>query len=127
MTNSTRKDRRAVPNMELAARIVAAREVLGLNTEQLAQRIGATVATVAGWEAGKSQPRTNRLVTLAGILGVSPSWLLSGLGDGPVTVTPETRMEALGNGILELRTLSSRIADQVDDLEQRLALLKKSA
>ncbi len=127
MTISTTKDRRPKPNMELAARIVAAREVLGLNTEQLAQRIGATVATVSGWETGKSQPRTNRLVTLAGILGVSPSWLLSGLGDGPVSVTAETRMEALGNGILELRTLSSRIAEQVDDLEQRLALLKKSA
>ena len=127
MTNSTRNHRRAVPNMELAARIVTAREVLGLDTEQLAQRIGATAATVHGWETGKSQPRTNRLVTLAGILGVSPSWLLSGLGDGPVTISPETRMEALGNGILELRTLSSRIADQVDDLEQRLALLKKSA
>ena len=36
-------------------------------------------------------------------------------------------MEALGNGIIELRHLSSRIAEQVDDLEQRLAVLKKSA
>jgi transcriptional regulator with XRE-family HTH domain len=127
MTSLQQKTRRALSNSELAARIVTAREALGLSAPQLAERIGTTRATIAAWEAGRSQPRTNRLVTLAGILSVSPSWLLSGLGTGPMAATPATRIEAMENGIAELRHLSSRIAAQVDDLEQRLAVLKKTA
>ena len=126
MTALQKCDQRAVRNIALGARIVAAREALGLSAADLAQRMGITAATVAAWEAGRSQPRTNRLVTLAGLLAVSPTWLLSGLGDGPIAITPETRMDALGNGIIELRHLSSRIAAKVDDLEQRLAVLRKS-
>ncbi len=127
MINSSKKDLHTASYREFGARLLTAREAAGMSKTDLAQRMGVGNATVSAWEAGRSRPRTNKLVTLAGLLSVSPTWLLSGLGDGPQAITPDTRMEALGNGIIELRHLSSRIAEQVDDLEQRLAVLKKSA
>jgi len=127
MTISINKNEDSTKHREFGARLTAAREAAGLSKTDLARRMGCGTSTVAAWEAGRSRPRTNKLVTLAGLVSVSPTWLLSGLGDGPMTLSPETRMEALGNGIIELRHLSSRIAEQVDDLEQRLAVLKKSA
>ena len=127
MTSLPKQTRQPCTYPEFGARLATAREAVGLTAAELAQRMGVGTATVAAWEAGRSRPRTNRLLILAGLISVSPTWLLSGLGDGPMAVTAETRMEALGNGIIELRHLSSRIAEQVDDLEQRLAGLKKSA
>lgn len=127
MTSSSKKESHSANHREFGVRLTAAREGAGLSKTDLARRMGCGTSTVSAWEAGRSRPRTNKLVTLAGLVSVSPTWLLSGLGDGPMTISPETRIEALGNGIIELRHLSSRIAEQVDDLEQRLAVLKKSA
>ena len=127
MTFSPKNEQQSANHRDFGVRLTVARESTGLSKSDLARRMGCGTATVSAWEAGRSRPRTNKLVTLAGLISVSPTWLLSGLGDGPMTNSPETRMEALGNGITELRHLSSRIAEQVDDLEQRLAVLKKSA
>lgn len=126
MTSEIEKIRRSAANAELAGRIVAARQALDLTPADLARRMGISPATLAAWESGRSQPRTNRLVTLAGLLAVSPSWLLSGLGDGPADPSPEVRMEALSHGIVELRQLTSRIGQRVNDLERRLEALKQS-
>jgi len=127
MTISMKNDRHSANHRDFGARLTAAREATGLSKADLARRMGCGTSTVSAWEAGRSRPRTNTLLTLAGLVSVSPTWLLSGLGDGPMNNSPETRMEALGNGIIELRQLSSRIAAQVEDLEQRFAVLKKSA
>ncbi len=35
-------------------------------------------STIESWEAGRSEPRANKLVMLAGVLGIPVLWLLDG-------------------------------------------------
>ena len=51
----------------VAERMVSAREALGLSTAQLARRLGVQTRTLSAWETGASEPRSNRLVNLAGV------------------------------------------------------------
>lgn len=67
----------------LGDRIIAARERAGLGTKELAQRLGVRHRTLIGWEEDASEPRSNRMQMLAGLLGVSLVWLMTGRGDGP--------------------------------------------
>jgi HTH-type transcriptional regulator, cell division transcriptional repressor len=67
----------------MGGRLSRARDALGLSTAQLARRLGVQTATISAWETDRSQPRANRLSMLAGVLNVSPSWLLYGVGTAP--------------------------------------------
>jgi len=127
MTFSIKSAQSVDPKADLGSRIIEAREALGLSTAQLARRLGISTPTLAKWENGAADPRTNRLVTLAGMLGVSPTWLLSGLGDGPAAQTADAEIEALQNGVIEMRNLHRQMGERVADLEHRLDALRKSA
>src|SRR6056297_286076 len=63
-------------------RMTGAREASGLSQPELAKRLGVKVKTIRAWENDQSEPRANKLGTLAGILGVSMMWLLAGQGEG---------------------------------------------
>lgn len=67
----------------LGQRLRSAREAAGFPVEEAARRLGVLKSTWQAWEAGRKEPRANRLTMMAGVLGVAPSWLLSGMGDGP--------------------------------------------
>jgi transcriptional regulator with XRE-family HTH domain len=64
----------------LGGRVFQAREATGMTVAQVVSRLGVRRATYMAWEADRSEPRANKLVALAGILNVSPTYLLSGLG-----------------------------------------------
>ena len=68
----------------LGGRISTAREACGLSATDAARRLGVLPASWNAWERDRDVPRANRLAMMAGVLGVSPSWLLSGLGHGPL-------------------------------------------
>ena len=68
----------------LGGRVFQAREAAGLTVSQVINRLGVRKATYLAWEADRSEPRANKLVALAGILNVSPTYLLSGLGRAKV-------------------------------------------
>ena len=70
-------------NDTLGGRLCRARDATGLTAAQLARRLGVRSHTLQAWESDRSQPRANRLSMLAGVLGVSPSWLLHGVGASP--------------------------------------------
>lgn len=70
-------------NDTLGGRLCRARDATGLSITQLARRIGVRSNTIQAWESDRSQPRANRLSMLAGVLGVSLSWLLHGVGTSP--------------------------------------------
>jgi len=70
----------------MGGRIQRGRESLGITTAELAARLGVKPETMRGWERDRSEPRANRLITLSGILGVSPAWLLGGYGEVPDAV-----------------------------------------
>ena len=64
--------------MTLGGRITSAREAAGYTSDQLARRVGVMQETMENWEADRDEPRANKLVTLAGVLGVSVMWLSIG-------------------------------------------------
>lgn len=57
---------------EVGRRIRQAREVLGLNQEDLATRLGGRTSQglISMWERGRASPSRENLVLLAGALGV---------------------------------------------------------
>ena len=66
----------------MGERIQTARKSRGLTPSQLARRVSVKVATLNNWESDRSEPRANKLVGLAGVLGVNMIWLLEGSDDG---------------------------------------------
>jgi transcriptional regulator with XRE-family HTH domain len=109
----------------LGDRIAAARRAAGMSEAECARRLGVLADTLGAWEADQGEPRANRLQMLAGVLGVSLRWLITGQGEGPdaarAGVGPDARA-ALG----ELRGLAAevgRLSERIARSEQRLRRL----
>jgi ribosome-binding protein aMBF1 (putative translation factor) len=105
-------------------RLAAAREAAGLSQAELAQRLGVKTKVIEHWEADAKEPRANRLQMLAGMLGVSLMWLLTGDGDG-VEMPDEGAAEAAQvKGVLaeirELRAAMSVMTGRLGRLEKKL-------
>ena len=102
----------------LGGRISLAREASGLTVAQVLKRLGVRVATYSAWETDRSEPRANKLVALAGILNVSPTYLLSGLGAQP---------ETSGNDETEIAVIRAQVnilEKQLKDANRTLRRLK---
>lgn len=103
-------------------RLAAARETSGMTQKVLARRMGVALKTVEGWENDMREPRANKLQMMSGLLDVSMSWLLTGVGNGPIAeVEPETpEMAELLGEMRALRTEMQRGAERLGVLEKRL-------
>lgn len=97
----------------LGGRMSLARDAKALSIEDAAQRLGVLSASWRAWECDRDAPRANRLTMIAGVLGVSPSWLLTGRGGGPVE---ERGGRLSGNLRKDIRELSANI----DALNRRM-------
>lgn len=109
---------------QIGRRITEARVALGDSVEVVAERIGVTATTVEGWESGEAPLRANHLNKVAGVLGISLSWLIMGRGPEPLSDTTE-----LGRLRSDLAAARSRLDDVVNELvvlDQRLAQLDQS-
>jgi len=104
----------------LGERIVYAREMQGLTTAQLARRLGVESATLQGWESGRSEPRSSRVSTLAGMLNVSLPWLLSGCGDRPDDRLSPTEMMKIRASIERMRKQAIALTSELEHLKERL-------
>lgn len=109
----------------LGPRLVEAREAQGLSAAQLARRIGVKSATLHAWEAGRSGPRPNVLLRLAGMLNVSPTWLLTGSGVSPAQPASDTEMMQIRANVQRLRGILLEVAAELGKLEERLDSYKK--
>lgn len=92
----------------LGGRIWRARDAANLSTKELADQLGVRTETVAAWERDRAEPRTNRLFMLAGVLGVTPAWLIAGLGRAP----DADRREDEGDGLREQLALIKKLHEQ---------------
>ena len=111
----------------LGGRITRARDMAALTLQEAASRIGVTDETLAEWESDRSEPRANKVMTLAGILGVSPAWLISGAGDAPQPPGITVAVDEMAGEINRLRELALQITASVENLESRLATLTRAA
>ncbi|MDQ2093430.1 helix-turn-helix domain-containing protein [Rhodalgimonas zhirmunskyi] len=111
-------------------RVTGAREAAGMTQKQLAKRLGVKLTTVSGWENDLSEPRANKLSMLAGVLNVSLTWLLEGIGDGvdmsAAGSSDGDLREALGD-LRRLKAKTSRLANQMGALEKRIAKIVEQA
>ena len=108
-------------------RLAAARDAAGMTQKALATRLGVRLTTVQAWEDDTSEPRSNRLQMLAGMLSVSLMWLLTGEGDGlngPVPAGHNPRADAAA--LLSLREIRHTVADLAARLERLEAQLVKA-
>jgi transcriptional regulator with XRE-family HTH domain len=79
----------------LGGRLSTARDAAGLTLADVANRVGVRKESLLSWEADRAEPRPSKLIDLAGILGVSSMWLMTGLGSGPIEENGEMPLEAL--------------------------------
>ena len=63
--------------MTLGGRITQLRIDGGYDSYELSKQLGVKHETYESWELDRSEPRINKLVALAAILGVSPTYLLA--------------------------------------------------
>lgn len=111
----------------LGQRIVEARHAKGMSQAALARNLGVKTSTLAAWEHNRSEPRSNRLVMLAGILGVSPSWLLEShntpvSGGAPL---PTDRYSAVRQKLEQVQRLQNEMAALLSALRQDLDELSR--
>lgn len=111
----------------LGGRITRARDLAGLALEDTASRIGVTAETLSEWETDRSEPRANKVMTLAGVMGVSPAWLISGAGHAPQPPGISTAVDEMAGEINRLREYALQITACVETLEGRLNTLARAA
>lgn len=110
-------------------RMAGAREALGMTQSELSKRLGVKLKTVQSWEDDLSEPRANKLQTLAGVLNVSIMWLLTGEGDGLDGPTEEAVLpEDVRMILTDIRLVKSemhRLTERLGTLERKLRIALK--
>jgi transcriptional regulator with XRE-family HTH domain len=109
----------------LGGRITRARDLASLTLEEAASRIGVTDETLSEWESDRSEPRANKIMTLAGVLGVSPAWLISGAGEAPQSPGISVAVDEMSGEINRLRELAAQISTCIETLESRLVTRRR--
>lgn len=105
----------------LGSRLSRAREATGQTSAQLARSLAVKRTTVEGWESDRAEPRANQMVRLAGVLGVSPSWLLFGVGSAPVEDDVSVEIRLVSAQLAQLRELHARSAALIGAIEETVA------
>ena len=108
----------------MGPRLRVARENAAFTEAELARRLGVTVRTVHAWESDKAIPRANRLQMLAGVLGVTLTWLLEGREDefmetaqsAAPEVAIQKELERLNATLDEAKAMTARTLDRLSEL-----------
>ncbi len=106
-------------DVQIGLRITEARIALGDAVEEIAERIGVTPETVLEWESGEAPLRANHLNKVAGVLGISLSWLI--MGRGPEPVGDPTELDRLRADLTAARSLLDDVVNELAVIDQRLA------
>ncbi len=109
----------------IGLRIAEARVAVGLTIEQAALRAAIAKSTLKSWESDRAAPRPNKLQLLAGVLGVSMTWLLTGqdkydtISDAPNRLGKlEVKVARLGALQREVTELSNEIARDLENMRR---------
>lgn len=110
----------------MGGRLSRARDSAGLTVAELARRLGVKSSTIQAWESDRSQPRANRLAMLAGVLNVSLSWLLHGIGASPSDESRSDLIQAVSTNLQRLQRLHEETANIITQIERDLARASKT-
>lgn len=105
----------------LGGRLSRARDAKNCTLDEVAELAGVEIKTLEAWECDRAEPRSNRLTMLAGILGVSPSWLLFGRGTSPSQETDQTNVDAIENQLDQLKSQHEKIGSAIENIEDSLS------
>ena len=114
--------------MTLGGRLYASRQNAGMSLNLVAGLLGVKSSTLKSWENDRSGPRVNKLVALAGLLGVSPTHFLAEEGNDGVDVSaikgPRGKLakvlkEEMFHAREQQKQLSQRLR-KIDELIQKL-------
>ena len=100
----------------LGGRLQDAREKQGISISLVAKLSGVQSKTLKNWELDRSEPRSNRLVNLAGVLGVTASYLLDGTGG---EIEPEQKSSS------DVKLLISELENQTETLALEMTKLSE--
>lgn len=106
-------------------RVTGAREATGMTQRELADRLGVKLRTVTAWEDDMADPRANKLQMMAGMLGVSIRWLLTGEGDGPEGPAADAPGMAPAGAAKPVLAEMRQIRVEIGTLGDRLGRLEK--
>jgi transcriptional regulator with XRE-family HTH domain len=102
----------------IGGRISRAREASGLTVKEVAWRLGVKLSTIHAWESDRSQPGAHRMNMLSGMLNVSVSWVLHGVGTGPIEPEDESDMiESVGAQLDRLKLLHAETGQLITRLQ----------
>jgi transcriptional regulator with XRE-family HTH domain len=106
----------------VGGRLMRAREASGLTVKRFAWRLGVNMATVKAWESDRSMPSSHRLATIAGLFGVSLSWILHGVGTAPSEEgrDDEVSDEAVERHLDRLKALHAETGALIERLQANL-------
>jgi transcriptional regulator with XRE-family HTH domain len=107
-------------------RLSRAREASNLTVRDIAWKLSVRQSTIAKWESDRSMPSAHQVSMLAGVLNVSLSWLLHGVGTGPVE-TEHDDVSALSSDLERLVALHAETARLLKKMETDLARRSPSA
>ena len=104
----------------MGSRIIRARDSAGMSQGDLAKHLGVKKATVEKWESDRSEPRAHLAMRMAGMLGVTPTWLFGGVGDAPEAenISPEVR--AIRQQLENIKQMRDRTTHAITAIEQAL-------
>lgn len=111
----------------LGGRIWRARDAARLSTNDLADRLGVRSETISSWERDRAEPRTNRLFMLAAVLGVTPAWLIAGVGRGPDDNMFDTPKAGLREQLELVKKLHEQTAAAIVALELELERFERDS
>lgn len=105
-------------------RLSRARDAAGSSSKDLAGQLSVSVKTVRGWENDRAKPSAQRMTRIAGLLGVSLSWLLHGVGQGPVEISADAPTDALNDQLTRLQALHADTGDIIVRLQADISRLE---
>jgi transcriptional regulator with XRE-family HTH domain len=109
------------PDMDtIGGRISRAREAAGLSVEQIAWQLGVKIATVNTWESDRALPGSMRLNRLAGMIGVSISWILHGVGTAPAEHGGQQSIDNVTAQLEKLKLLHLETGQLIGQIEKDL-------
>ncbi|TDH36151.1 helix-turn-helix domain-containing protein [Pseudohoeflea suaedae] len=120
-------DMTALDEDTLGGRIFKARDMCGMTIEDAAARLGVTLDTFTEWENDRSEPRANKLMMLAGVLSVTPAWLISGAGEGPDQSIVSAGLAELSGELDRLVDLNNEVTNGIAALRDRIDTLLRAS